>query len=225
MRILVVENDHRVARALTRTLRAAGHEVERATSVAGARDALTHGFDFALVDLGLDDGDGVEVIRALREHPATGVIAVTARGAESDRVRGLRSGADDYLVKPFGAGELLARIDAVRRRVRAAPAEAEPREPIRHGHLVLDRDRHEVSADGEPVSLTHKEFEILALLMRTPGVVVPRDRILEHVWQSTWEGSTRTLDTHMASLRAKVADRGTITTVRGLGYRLENDGS
>ncbi|AKG43500.1 response regulator transcription factor [Streptomyces sp. JH002] len=226
MRALIVENDDRVARALSRTLRAEGYDVERARSVREAAGAIgTADFAIALVDLGLDDGDGVEVIRMLRDRAATGVIAVTARGEQTDRVRGLRAGADDYLVKPFGVAELLARIEAVTRRLRVLQTGLTARGTIGHGDLLIDRDRHEVSRDGAPLRLTRKEFEILVLLARNTGTVVEREHILDQVWQSAWEGSSRTLDTHIASLRSKLGDTARITTVRGVGYRLEPAGA
>ncbi|MFC8178513.1 MULTISPECIES: response regulator transcription factor [Nocardiaceae] len=220
---LVVENDDRVARALRRSLHAEGYDVERVAAVAAARRAIARqDFVIALVDLGLDDGDGVDVIRALRDHPSTGVIAVTARGATSDRVRGLRAGADDYLVKPFGIAELMARIDAVMRRLRMSSVPLESQGRIGHGQLCIDRDRHEVLLAGSVLPLTRKEFDVLVLLALNVDVVVERDRILDHVWQSAREGNTRTLDTHMASLRMKLGAAASITTVRGVGYRLES---
>ncbi|WP_103501376.1 response regulator transcription factor [Streptomyces sp. SM14] len=222
MRALIVENDDRVARALSRTLRGEGFDVERARSVEEATRAIAGAeFAIALVDLGLDDGDGVDVIRVLRDHPSTGVIAVTARSEQAHRVRGLRAGADDYLVKPFGVAELLARIEAVTRRLRVAHTVPVVRGTISHGELLVDQDRHEVARHGELLHLTRKEFDILVLLARNSGAVVERDRILDQVWQSNWEGSSRTLDTHMTSLRAKLGESADITTVRGVGYRLE----
>lgn len=222
MRVLVVENDDRVARALARTLSSGGYVVERVTGVAAASKALASGeFGLALVDLGLADGDGVEVIRMLRDRTSIGVIAVTARGAETDRVRGLRAGADDYLVKPFGAAELLARMEAVTRRLRVAQAVPASQGVLEHGLLRVDLDRHEVFTQVESIPLTRKEFDLFALMLRSVGSVVPREHILDQVWHSTWEGSTRTLDTHMTSLRGKLGELVTITTVRGVGYRLE----
>lgn len=227
MRVLVVENDDRVARALLRTLRAEGLQVNRATGVGSAAEALAEGeYALALVDLGLEDGDGVEVIRMLRDRPQTGVIAVTARGAESDRVRGLRAGADDYLVKPFGTRELMARIEAVTRRLRTAQAVSAtaPVAPLQHGGLVLDRERHELRLAGELIALAPKEYDILVLLLLRDGQVVPRAHILDQVWQSLHESSSRSLDTHMTSLRGKLGEHARITTVRGVGYRLEPTG-
>lgn len=149
MRALIAENDDRVARALSRTLRAEGFEAERVSTVRGAVEAAGRkDFDIALVDLGLDDGDGVEVIRALRGHDSTGVIAVTARGEQAHRVRGLRAGADDYLGRPFGVAELLARIEAVTRRLRVVRSVPLAQGSIHHGTLVIDRGRHEVARAG-----------------------------------------------------------------------------
>ncbi|UED83386.1 response regulator transcription factor [Streptomyces profundus] len=225
MRALIVENDDKVARALRRTLRAERFEVERVGTVRGAVDAIGHSeFDIALVDLGLDDGDGVEVIRALRDYASTGIIAVTARSEETHRVRGLRAGADDYLVKPFGVAELLARIEAVSRRLRVVRGVPAAQGTIAHGELVIDRDQHQVSHRGSPLQLTRKEFDLFLVLARNVGVVVERDHILDQVWRSTQEGSSRSLDTHMASLRAKLGPAARIATVRGIGYRLEPAG-
>lgn len=222
VRVLVVENDDRVARALVRTLRAEGFTVDRANGIRSAIAILgDRDTTLALVDLGLDDGDGVDLIRTLRDRPEIGVIAVTARGSESDRVRGLRAGADDYLVKPFGAAELLARIEAVTRRVRIAQSVPASLGVLAHGSVQVDLDRYTILADGDPISTTRKEFEVFALLVRRVGQVVGRDVILDQVWQSTWESGSRTLDTHMTSLRSKLGDRVKITTVRGVGYRLE----
>lgn len=225
MRALVVENDDRVARALTRTLRAAGYEVFRAADIRTAGERIAEReFTVALVDLMLDDGDGVEVIRILRDHPGTAVIAVTALGAEVERVRGLRAGADDYLVKPFGVGELLARIEAVTRRLRAVRAVPAARGVIAVGQLELDLDRREARLRQAPLTLSRKEFQILLLLAHSMGNVVTREHLLDQVWQSSYAGGSRTLHTHMASLRTKLGESVTISTVRGVGYRLEAPG-
>lgn len=224
MRVLVVENDDRMARALTRALRGEHFTVERAVGVLTATEAIDrHEYAVALVDLGLDDGDGVDVIRMLRDHAGTGVIAVTARGAELDRVRGLRAGADDYLVKPFGRAELMARIEAVTRRLRVAQTSAPPQEMLSVGPVTIDRSKREVTVDDTTLTVTPKEFDILTLLMLGAGAVVERDRILDQVWQSAAEGASRTLDTHMASLRSKLSPSLQISTIRGVGFRLEKE--
>ncbi|MEW2352354.1 response regulator transcription factor [Spirillospora sp. NPDC029432] len=219
MRVLLVEDDDRFADALTVALRRQGFDVRRAATAAAALAAPVA--DLVLLDLGLPDMDGVEVCRRLRGEGETAIIAVTARGDERDRVIGLRSGADDYVVKPFGIAELMARIDAVMRRVRP------PARPVVVARgLRIDLGRHEVTgADGALVALTRKEFELLTALARRPGDVVERERLLLEVWQSTWPGAQRTLDVHVANLRAKLGDPQVIRTVRGVGYRLAADGA
>ncbi|MGW9556268.1 response regulator transcription factor [Nocardiopsis sp. NPDC055551] len=220
MRILVVEDDDRVARGLVTALRSASFDVQR---VATAERALTApAADVVLLDLGLPDADGIDLLRRLRRRPQTAIIAVTARSEERDRVRGLRAGADDYVVKPFGVAELLARIDAVLRRTRSARAEPEPENPpLRVGDLVIDVDSREAELGGEPLQLTRKEFDLLRLLVARAPNVVARDQILDQVWGAAWEASSRTLDTHIASLRNKVGDAVHIRTVRGVGYVLD----
>ncbi|MGW8439013.1 response regulator transcription factor [Nocardiopsis sp. NPDC055879] len=220
MRILVVEDDDRVARGLVTALRSASFDVQR---VATAERALTApAADVVLLDLGLPDADGIDLLRRLRRRPQTAIIAVTARSEERDRVRGLRAGADDYVVKPFGVAELLARIDAVLRRTRSARAEPEPENPpLRVGDLVIDVDSREAELGGEPLQLTRKEFDLLRLLVSRAPNVVARDQILDQVWGAAWEASSRTLDTHIASLRNKVGDAVHIRTVRGVGYVLD----
>ena len=220
MRILVVEDDDRVARGLVTALRSASFEVQRVATAERAMSAPAA--DVVLLDLGLPDADGIELLRKLRERPQTAIIAVTARSEERDRVRGLRAGADDYVVKPFGVAELLARIDAVLRRTRTARAEPEQEDaPLRAGELSLDTDSREAWIGAEPLSLTRKEFDLLRLLVERSPKVVARDQILDQVWGAAWEASSRTLDTHIASLRAKVNDAVRIRTVRGVGYVLD----
>ncbi|MFD9970023.1 response regulator transcription factor [Streptomyces sp. NPDC059015] len=217
MRILLVEDDNRVADALTGSLRRNGYEVWRAASAADALAAPA--VDLVLLDLGLPDRDGIEVCRELRARGSVPVIAVTARGGGPDRVRGLRSGADDYVVKPFNAAELLARIEAVLRRSMTRRV-GEDRLVTVDG-LEIDLGRREVTLDGRPVPLTRKEFDVLAVLVRAEGAAVPRDRIIVEVWQTTYEGMSRTLDVHMANLRGKLGRSGSVVrTVRGIGYRL-----
>jgi DNA-binding response OmpR family regulator len=214
MRMLLVEDDVRLADALAIALRRQGYQVDRATTVVDALAAPA--VDLVLLDLGLPDGDGVQLCRALRHRgDDVAIIAVTARGDARDKVIGLRSGADDYLVKPFSLAELHARIEAVLRRVRPRP------DPIVvAGPLRVDLGRHQLARDGRPVALTRKEFGLLAALVRQPGQVVERNRLLLEVWGTAWQGAGRTLDVHMASLRAKLGDPPVVATVRGVGYRL-----
>ncbi|ASU82102.1 DNA-binding response regulator [Nocardiopsis gilva YIM 90087] len=221
MRILVVEDDDRVARGLVTALRNASYEVTRVATAEAVMRAPAA--DVVLLDLGLPDADGIDVLRRLRERPQTAIIAVTARAEERERVRGLRSGADDYVVKPFGIAELLARIDAVLRRTRTARASHDDEPPLRLGSLTLDMGAREADLAGASLALTRKEFDLLALLTSRSPAVVSRDLILDQVWGSAWESSSRTLDTHIAALRGKLHDTVRIRTVRGVGYRLVDE--
>jgi DNA-binding response OmpR family regulator len=216
MRILLVEDDHRVGAVMTSMLQRRGYAVEHAATATAALEAAP--CDLVLLDLNLPDGDGLDVCRALRarsEH--LGIIAVTARGEERDRVTGLRVGADDYVVKPFSMAELQARIEALlRRTVRQAPV---PGGVVEVGPIRIDPGARTVHVAAEPVPLTRKEFDILTSLARQPGVALTRERIMLDVWQTTWSGK-HTLEVHVASLRAKLGDPGLVETVRGVGYRL-----
>lgn len=212
-RVLVVEDDRGIAESLVRGLRQAGYEAE---SVGTGRAALAASTpDVVLLDLGLPDIDGVEVCRRVRARSDAAIIAVTARGEEADRVVALDEGADDYLVKPFGLAELLARVRAVLRRRR--PAEPEI---LRHGPLTLDLRTRQVSVDGRAVALTPKEFGVLECLAADPGRVVSRRQILERAWDAHWYGPTKVLDVHVAALRRKLGVPGLVETVYGQGFRL-----
>jgi len=221
VRILVVEDDHRVARGLTTALVRAGFDVSR---VMTAHDALVApAADIVLLDLGLPDGDGLAVCRELRRRHSCGVIMLTARGEPRDRVLGLRTGADDYVVKPFGMEELLARIDAVARRTRPARARKGALGVVRAGGLTLDLDAREaLVADGRRLGLTPKEFDLLHLLVAHTDRVCSRSMIVDQVWESAYEAPSRTLDVHIAALRTKLGDPAPvrIQTLRGVGYRL-----
>jgi DNA-binding response OmpR family regulator len=177
-----------------------------------------------LLDLNLPDLDGHEVCRRLRERSEVPVIMLTARDAELDRVLGLEGGADDYVVKPFSNRELLARIRAVERRVRGSgpdsavrelPAQVDP-----SGRLRIDRRTRRVLLDDEEVTLTAKEFDVLAFLAEDPGAVRERHEIMERVWDTHWYGPTKTLDAHVAAVRRKLGDPRWIEAVRGVGFRL-----
>ena len=213
MHLLVVEDDEAIAVPLVRGLERSGYEVTR---VATGREALdVDGVDLVLLDLGLPDLDGYEVCRRLRAASGVPIIVVTARGDEGDRVLGLELGADDYVVKPFGIRELVARVRAVSRR-----AVVEPAGPQRVGALEIDRRTRRVSVAGRELALAPKEYELLALLADDAGAVVRRDQIMEEVWDPHWYGPTKTLDVHVASLRRKLGDPRWIETVRGVGFRL-----
>jgi DNA-binding response OmpR family regulator len=217
MRVLLVEDDARVAGALESAMRRRGYELLRVSTAAAALAAPP--VDLVLLDLGLPDRDGIEVCRELRRRSDVAIIAVTAREEERDRCLGLRSGADDYVVKPFGLAELQARIDAVMRR---AARSAARRSTVTAGRLTVDLDAHLATIDGAEVTLTRKEFDLLAALARRSGAVVTRDELLADVWHSTWAGNQHTVEVHVASLRAKLGDPSLIQTVRGVGYRLRS---
>ncbi|HEU4423185.1 MAG TPA: response regulator transcription factor [Pilimelia sp.] len=219
MRVLIVEDSPRVARGLKTALRMRGYEVLCATTAAAALAAPP--VDLVLLDLGLPDQDGLDVCAELRRRGDVAIIAVTARGEERDRVIGLRTGADDYVVKPFGVAELQARIEAVMRR---SARVNDRRAPMTMGSLTIDLDAHRVVIDGSEIALTRKEFELLAALARRPGAVVTRDQLLAEVWRTTWSGNQHTVEVHIGSLRAKLGDARWVQTVRGVGYRLRTDG-
>lgn len=215
MRVLLVEDDDAIAVPLVEGLTREGLDVER---VASGHDALAaSGADLVLLDLGLPDLDGLEVCRQIRARSSVPVIVLTARGEEIDRVLGLELGADDYLVKPFGFRELMARIRAVSRRtVGSGPAAA----TLRLGDIEVDLRARRVTVADEEVELTRKEFDLLALLIADPGALRTRQEILESVWDAHWYGPTKTLDVHIAALRRKLGEPGLIETVRGVGFRM-----
>ncbi|MFC7309488.1 response regulator transcription factor [Streptomyces monticola] len=214
-RVLVVESDPGDAEALAKGLQRHGHEVESVATGTAALDAYQKA-DLVLLDLELPDLDGLEVCRAVRTAGDVPMIAVTARGSEVDRVLGLQAGADDYLVKPYGFRELMARMDAVMRR--SAPAVPEPPSALSCGRLSIDASSREVRVDGRPVVVTRKEFDLLYLLASHPDTVMPRKRLMQEVWGDSW--SRRTVDTHVSSLRGKLGASEWIVTVRGVGFRL-----
>jgi DNA-binding response OmpR family regulator len=221
MHILLVEDDDRVAAALRPALHRHGMTTSRLDRGRAAVEHLA-GVDVVLLDLGLPDIDGVDVCRAIRQVSAVPVIVVSARGEVDDRILGLHSGADDYLVKPYDIGELVARVHAVYRRHRAAPRAdgTGPDEVVVLDEVTIDLHRHAVSVDGRPVTLTRKEFQVLALLASSDGAVCTRNRIVAEVWGRTWAGANRTLDVHIATLRTKLGRADLVQTVRGVGYRL-----
>jgi DNA-binding response OmpR family regulator len=185
-----------------------------------AADALTahHDADVVLLDLGLPDLDGLEVLRRLRRVSSVPVLVLTARGDERSVVRGLRGGADDYVVKPVRLRELLARIEAVHRRV---PADGQPASPVvQVADVSVDLRARTVRVADRPVELTTKEFEVLAVLARRPGAAVSRQQIMDEVWGDAYLAVSRSLDVHMTSLRAKLDRPELVSTIRGFGYRL-----
>jgi DNA-binding response OmpR family regulator len=220
VRVLLVEDDDRVAEALVPALTRRGFTVDRQATGRGTLDRLA-GVDVVLLDLGLPDVDGVTLCRNIRAASDVAIIVVSARGEIDDRILGLHAGADDYLVKPYDVGELVARVHAVRRR-RGDPVGVggTGTEVFETADVRVDLGRHEVTVAGEVVALSRKEFQVLALVMAAGGAVCTRERILAEVWGRTWAGANRTLDVHVATLRTKLGRPALLETVRGVGYRL-----
>ena len=239
MRVLLVEDDDRLGAALSDVLRVHGMEVDHVNCARLALEHLTAETDAVVLDLGLPDRDGFEVCNRIRRTHDVPILIATARSDLTARVHGLNLGADDYLVKPYDVRELMARLHAIGRRRRrpdgpalpGAELDADPTDPamvvpgprpsgVSCGDVVIDVERRSVTRLGTPVQLTRKEFDLLALLARQPGVVFRREQIISEVWQSTWDGCHRTLEVHVAAVRAKTGTAALIETVRGVGYRL-----
>lgn len=220
MSILIVEDDDRVSHALGGFLARSGYVTDRAADGAEALLALGAEIEVVLLDLGLPDIDGIDLCRRIRARTGAPIIIVTARSQVQERIKGLRAGADDFVVKPYDVQELLARIEAVTRRARPEAGVPNETAPIDVGGVRFDLVARQLVVDGAPVELTVKEFDILALLARYPGVVIPRDRIIREVWHTDWRGFSRSLEVHVAAIRRKVGDSVTIEAVRGVGYRL-----
>lgn len=219
--MLLVEDDPAIAASLEAAMAGTGISIVHHTTGRAALSSLpSSGCDAVLLDLGLPDMDGLDVCREIRAVSSVPIIIVSARGDELDRVLGLELGADDYVVKPFSQREVLARLKAVTRRSGQAVTGA-IRSPS--GRLVIDEPTHKVTVDGEDVVLTPKEFDLLAFLAAEPGIVKRRTEILEHVWDSNWYGTTKTLDVHVASLRKKIGHPGWIQAIRGVGFKFEED--
>ena len=220
--ILLVEDEASIVQPLADALGREGFDAHVATTAAEGIDLGRQlEPDLVLLDLMLPDGSGFDVCRELRRTSDVPIVMLTARGDEADRVVGLELGADDYVVKPFSAREVIARIRAVLRRAGGAPATADG--PIEIGDLRLDSERRTVEHRGEPVELTRKEFELLQRLMRDAGRVLTREQLIEDVWDMNWFGSTKTLDVHISGLRRKLEEDPAapryIHTVRGVGFR------
>jgi two-component system response regulator RegX3 len=219
--ILLVEDETSITEPLAEALRSEGFDTEVAGTVAQALKLARRDPDLVLLDVMLPDGSGLDVCRELRSRSRVPIIMLTARGEESDRIVGLELGADDYVVKPFSAREVVARIRAVLRRADAP----EPTEdgPIEIGGLRLDPSRREALLAGEALELSRKEFDLLHLLMRNAGSVVSRERLIDEVWDPNWFGSTKTLDVHVSGIRRKLSDDPSrpryLHTVRGVGFR------
>ncbi|MGW0752319.1 response regulator transcription factor [Streptomyces sp. NPDC002587] len=227
MHALLVEDDDRMAQALGTALAQRGHTVRR---VGRALDALrfVREAEFVLLDLGLPDLDGLDLLRRLRTVCDAPLIVVTARCEERDIVQGLRAGADDYVVKPFRMAELIARIDTVRRRTGASAGRCESHtadsaaggRPVRTGDVEVDLAGRTVTVAGAGVRLTRREFDVLAFLAARPDEVHSREEILDRIWGDAFLAASRSLDVHVAGIRAKTGRPGLVRTVRGFGYQL-----
>jgi DNA-binding response OmpR family regulator len=220
VRSLIVEDDDGVADAVEAALGAHGHVPIRAPRAADVWPHLRT-VDAVLLDLGLPDGDGLDVLRRIRALATVPVLILTARNSERDVVRGLRLGADDFVVKPVRLRELLARLDAIARRSQVGRREtAEQPDVVEIDDLCIDLGARRATVAGAEVSLTAKEFDILAVLARRKGVAVSRQQLLDEVWGDAYLAVSRSLDVHLAALRAKIGRPGLLSTIRGFGFRL-----
>jgi two-component system response regulator RegX3 len=229
--ILMVEDEESITVPLVEALEREGFDASVAGTVADALEQANRlKPDLVLLDVMLPDGSGFDVCRELRRDSQVPIIMLTARGEETDRVVGLELGADDYVVKPFSAREIVARIRAVLRRADGAGAAATAADagPLTVGPLELAPERRTATLDGEELDLTRREFELLELLMREAGAVVTRERLIDEVWDVNWFGSTKTLDVHVSSLRRKLGEDSAaprfVHTVRGVGFRFAAPG-
>ncbi|WP_447653069.1 response regulator transcription factor [Microbacterium sufflavum] len=220
MRVLIAEDDERVAAALEAFLARSGYATVRASDGAQALTLVDVDTEVVLLDLGLPDVDGIDLCRRIRGRSDVPIVIVTARNQVAERIKGLRAGADDFVVKPYDVHELLARIEAVTRRSRPLRTEADTRVLLHDGSVHIDLVAREVRVDGAVVGLTRKEFDIVGVLARYPGVAVPKERLIREVWNTDWRGFGHSLEVHVAAIRRKTGDRGFIETVRGVGYRL-----
>jgi DNA-binding response OmpR family regulator len=220
LRILLVEDEEAISEPLAESLGREGFAAEVVATLELAREAYQREPpDLILLDVMLPDGDGRDLARDIRKESDVPIVMLTARGEEIDRVLGLELGADDYVVKPFSARELTARIRAIMRRGRGS----ERKGPIEIGSLRLDPASRELTKDGSPIELAAREFDLLHLLMANAGEVVRREQIMDEVWDPHWFGPTKTLDVHISWLRKKIEDDPSnpsyITTIRGVGFR------
>jgi DNA-binding response OmpR family regulator len=214
--VLLVEDEHSIGSMTRGYLQRSGWQV---IWVRSGEEALAelgrHRIRILILDIRLPGIDGFDVARLVRTRSDVPILMLTARDEEPDRVAGLELGADDYLTKPFSPRELVARMKAVLRRTDGRGAE----DVLTLDDVVLDRNAREVSVDGHSVELTTKEFDLLAMLLENPGIVVSRDQLLDQVWGMTYPGGTRTVDVHVAQLRRKLGKPELIRTVRGAGYK------
>ena len=218
MKILIVDDEKLLVKGIKFNLENEGYEVD---AVYNGEDALAlaqeNDYDLIVLDLMLPKMDGLEVCRRIREFSKVPVVMLTAKGEDTDKLLGFEYGADDYIAKPFGVMEMIARVKALLRRSGGAEESL-----MTCGNVTLDSEKRMVYVDGKPVELTYKEFELLKLLMKNHGIVISRDVIMERVWDSSFEGESRTIDVHVRTLRQKLGDGGAlIKTIRNVGYMAE----
>ncbi|WP_085991996.1 response regulator transcription factor [Oceanobacillus senegalensis] len=232
IKILVVDDEERIRRLIRMYLEREDYIVEEADNGKDALDmALNDNYDVIILDIMMPEMDGIEVCQALRKEKTTPVIMLTAKGEESNRVQGFEVGADDYIVKPFSPREAVLRVKALLRRVSASSfhdKDVAPKDLLVYPHITIDYDAHRVTADGQEVSLTPKEYELLCFLAKSPDKVFNRELLLKEVWQYEFFGDLRTVDTHVKRLREKLSKVSKeaakmIVTVWGVGYKFEVD--
>ncbi len=222
-RLLIADDQQAITKVLEAYAKQAGMQADIACDGEEAWDLfLQREYDAVLLDIMMPKMDGFTLSKKIREVSMVPILLITARGEDYDRIMGLDLGADDYIVKPFSAAEVMARVRAVLRRIE--PASPAGNQMIRIGNLLADYDTFEAKIDGSPLVLTKKEFDLLWIMAEHPGKVFSRDNLLDSLWGWDYEGDARTVDTHIKRLRAKLGDRPVgwrIDTVRGVGYRLE----
>lgn len=224
VKVLVVEDDEGIATPIVESLTQLGWSTMHLSSgLSAVKEAEEGEWDCIVLDLGLPDIDGDEVVREIRKFSQVPIVVASARPDESDRILSLELGADDYLVKPFGVRELIARIRAVHRRISPNGATRGSDEQRHIGSLAISSKTRVVTVDGTQIQLTPREFDVLEYLAREPGTVYRREAMLSDIWDINWYGSTKTLDAHVASLRKKMGAHNWIESVRGVGFRLVSD--
>ena len=221
MHVLLIEDDAAITAGIVDALTGAAHQVSHAETGGGGLRALReHAPDLVVLDLGLPDMDGTDVCRSIRAESSVPIIVISARSEEIDRILALEMGADDFLVKPFGIRELIARIRAVTRRTLSDGTDV-PSTERRLGPLTIDLRGQRITVNDVPVHLTAIEYQLLVYLSQEPGAVRPRSDILREVWKTEWFGATKTLDAHVAALRKKLGSPAWIESVRAVGFRFE----
>ena len=223
-KILVIDDEPSILNIVSAYLKPEGYEVHTASDGnAGLKAARAFKPDLVVLDLMLPGIDGIEVLTRLRRESDVYVIMLTARSEETDKIVGLSVGADDYMTKPFSPRELVARIKAALRRIQTASGSSTGRNVLSFRHVRIDADAHTVSVDEQPVDLTSIEFDLLRSLAENRGRVLSREQLLEKVWGADYFGEIRVVDVHLGHVRQKLGNESLITTVRGVGYRFEDE--